>query len=144
MPQEHLVVGPVDIDLNLELLELFLVNLGFRPVRQLDMTGKFLLEHKVVKLHLKNGLVNLIASLLNLFSPVCILQYIKYTEAILPDFEHLTVGFNFIFGLLTQLHLFLLSFSESRERVVIIVVCFFPKHAHEGALAFFTFIFPIL
>lgn len=97
-----------------------------------------------LKLDIKHSLVYLILSAFDFFSFVCVLKKVKYTKWIDSQFKHFEIGFDFVLGLLSELHLLLLSFSESGVLVYIIKICFLPENSEEGSFSLLALTFPVL
>lgn len=132
IPLKVLVVVLSDIDLDLKLIVVLLLNLhdlwGSHFRWSLHIIQGLVFDH-FFEFHLKDRLINEVLPFLCLLSLQHVIQYVQHIDTVCTYLEHLLVGVDLIFGLLSQLHLVLDSFAESRERVLVIVVSLLPEYS---------------
>lgn len=142
--KEHLVIALLEVDLDIERLVftlLFDSLLWFW--RDDDFVNPSGFE-KVFKFAIEQSLIDNILPFFDLLTPISVIQNVKHINAVLSDFKHLEIRIDLVLGLLAKLHTFFLALSEGSVRVIIVEVCLFPEHPHEGSLFPLPLIFPIL
>ena len=72
------------------------------------------------------------------FTLIDALQDAQNIHRISTQFEHFKVGFDFILGLLSQLHFFFLSLTKGRILILVIDIGLLPEYSQETALALFS------
>ena len=76
--------------------------------------------------------------LFNFFALIDALQDAQNVDGISTQLKHFKVGFDFILGLLSQLHFFFLSLTKSRILILVIDVGLLPEYSEETAFALFS------
>lgn len=97
---KHLMVHLVDIDLKIKLAEIsFLFNFldisSFRLPGKLNLCDTSVFKH-LIKLSLKDGLIDCVLSLLELFTTVHIVDYLKNVETVATKVKHFQIGLDLI------------------------------------------------